>query len=352
MTQRNKNIAWCCSLLLLLAISLAALAQLPGTERTASDATSTTQRVPGSAETNAKPRRAPRKNPLNADRAYAMLERICAIGPRVSGTAGMLRQQEILKAYFAELGGQVSMQEFPATHPRSGKEVTLANMIVTWHPDRMDRVLLCAHYDTRPYPDRDPRLSNRRKPFIGANDGASGVALLAELGHHVKDLPPPVGVDFVLFDAEELVYSERRDPYFLGSEHFARQYRDDPPDHKYRYAVLVDMVGDKQLQIYQEKYSISWPDSRGLVRDIWATAKDLRVREFVSRSRYEVRDDHLALHDIAGIPACNIIDFDYPRPPGTSGSFWHTTMDTPDKCSGESLAKVGWVILEWLKRLQ
>jgi hypothetical protein len=217
--------------------------------------------------------------------------------------------------------------------------------------------MLCAHYDTRPFPDRDPRVANRRKPFIGANDGASGVALLAELAHHVASIDSPLGLDFVLFDAEELVYNDRRDKYFLGSEYFATQYRDNPPDHTYRYAVLVDMVGDRELQIYQEKHSLSWRDSRQLVRDIWDTAKRLGVREFVPRARYEIRDDHLALHDIAGIPACDIIDFDYPRPPGRNigtgkGSYWHTTMDLPDKCSGDSLAKVGWVILEWFNGLQ
>jgi hypothetical protein len=308
---------------------------------------------PAPARTNqARTRPAKVTNPLDADRAFAMLKRICEIGPRVSGTSGMARQQEILVAYFTEMGGQVALQEFTVTHPKTGKDATLKNLIVTWYPDRTERVLLCAHYDTRPFPDRDPRMSNRRKPFLGANDGASGVALLAELAHHIRDLESPLGVDFVLFDAEELVYNDRRDPYFLGSEYFAKQYVSDPPDHKYRYAVLVDMVGDKQLQIFQEKHSLSWPDSRPLVRDLWATAKRLGVREFVPRSRYEVRDDHLALHNIAGIPSCDIIDFDYPRAPGSSGSYWHTTMDTPDKCSGESLAKVGWVILEWFKGLQ
>ena len=110
------------------------------------------------------------------------------------------------------------------------------------------------------------------------------------------------------------------------------------------------MVGDRDLQIYQEKHSMSWRDSRPLVESIWRTAESLGVREFIPRRRYEIRDDHLMLHDIAKIPACDLIDFDY-GPPGTRISYWHTHEDTPDKCSGESLAKVGWVVWTWLEGL-
>ncbi len=158
-----------------------------------------------------------------------------------------------------------------------------------------------------------------------------------------------LGVDFVLFDGEELVFNEG-DEYFLGSSHFAREYLRNPPGHRYRCAVLFDMVADQNLQIYQEQHSMRWPDTRPLVLAIWRTARKLGVREFISAEGYLVRDDHLPLHEIAKIPACDIIDFDY-GPAVGRGSYWHTTQDTPDKCSALSLAKVGWVILEWLKTL-
>ena len=101
------------------------------------------------------------------------------------------------------------------------------------------------------------------------------------------------------------------------------------------------MVGDKDLQIHYEQHTMSWPETRPLVQEIWGTAQRLGVKEFIPRTKHLVRDDHLALRNIAHIPTCNIIDFDYP--------YWHTESDAPGRCSGESLAKVGWVVHEWLK---
>ena len=289
--------------------------------------------------------------PFDGERSYEMLKQICDLGPRFSGSPGMQRQQELLQAHFEQLGGQVSFQRFAVRHPLTGKEVPMANLIVKWHPDRQERILLCAHYDTRPFPDRDPDPRARRGKFIGANDGASGVAVLAEMGRWMPDLQSNYGVDFVLFDGEELVYDDNRDPYFLGSRYFAQKYISDPPDYRYRAAVLFDMVGDAQLELPQERHGLRWRDTRPMVNDIWATARRLGVTEFVARPGPEVRDDHLMLHDIAKIPACDIIDFDY-RKPGTRRNYWHTREDTPDKCSALSLAKVGWVVLEWLQNLQ
>jgi hypothetical protein len=288
--------------------------------------------------------------PFDGQRAFDMLKTICEIGPRVSGTAGMTRQQEILTEHFEALGGQVRMQPFSVRHPETGDAVEMANMIVHWHPDRKRRVLLCAHYDTRPFPDRDRDAAKRRDPFIGANDGASGVALLAELGQHMADFESKYGVDFVLFDGEELVYDDERDEYFLGSTHFAKDYRKSPPSYKYKYGVLFDMVADRDLNLYHERHSVGWRDTRVLVFGIWRTAQRLGVKEFINNAKYEVRDDHLPLHDVAGIPTCDIIDFDYG--PSRLNSYWHTTHDTPDKCSALSLAKVGWVTLSWLQGLK
>ena len=284
--------------------------------------------------------------PFNGERAFQYLKEICAIGPRVSGTEGMARQQAYLKAHFEKLGGRVSLQGFPVRHPQTGQQIQLANLIVQWHPDRKDRVLLCAHYDTRPFPDQDP--IDRRGLFVGANDGASGTALLCELGHEMAQLKTRVGVDFVLFDGEELVYDGNRDPYFLGSEHFAREYVANPPPHRYRAGILLDMVGDAQLQLYREVNSMRTPQSRQLTNDIWGIARDLGVREFLFGQGHEVRDDHLALNEIAKIPTTDIIDFDYPTSRGVS--YWHTTQDIPEKCSPLSLAKVGWVLKTWLER--
>jgi Peptidase family M28 len=290
------------------------------------------------------------RNPLDALRAYRYLQQICDIGPRISGTPGMEQLQQLLEKHFKQFGGEVTLQKFEADNPQGGAKVPMANMIVRWHPERKERILLCTHYDTRPLPDRDPDPVQRKQGvFLGANDGGSGTAIFMELAHLMPDLKSKSGVDFVLFDGEELVYTDR-DPYFVGSTWFAKQYAAAPPANKYRWGVLLDMVGDADLDIYEEPISVSWQDTKPLVDQIWATAGKLGVEEFIPRTRrgirhseleFAVRDDHLPLHNIAKIPTCDIIDFNYPA--------WHTADDTPRRCAPSSLAKVGYVIYEWLK---
>lgn len=286
---------------------------------------------------------------FDGQRAYEYLKQICALGNRMSGSPGMMQQQQLLEKHFVGLGAEVGFQRFRAKkHPLTGKPVSMANLIVQWHPESNERILLCAHYDTRPLPDREanPRRA-RNGVFLGANDGASGVAVLMELGRHVRDLPMNYGLDFVLFDAEEFIFDERRDKFFLGSEWFARQYRSHPPGHRYVAGVLLDMVGDAKLSIYQERQSATWADTRPLVKEIWGTANRLGVKEFIPRIGYPdaIRDDHVPLHEIANIPVIDVIDFEYPD---RSNRYWHTTADAPGRCSAESLGKVGWVMQEWL----
>jgi len=286
---------------------------------------------------------------FDGNRAYAHLKEICALGPRPSGSDGMARQQRLVADHFLKLKAKVKFQSFDAPHPRTGEPVAMNNLVVSWHPQAQERILLCCHYDTRPFPDRDPDpRAARSGVFVGANDGASGVAFLMELGRHIGAIQPRFGIDFVLFDGEELVYDDQRNEYFLGSRYFAQKYVEQPPRHRYNAAVLLDMVGDKHLQLFQERISLGWEDSRPLVESIWKKAQSLGVREFIAKGRYEIRDDHLMLHDIAGIPACDLIDFDY-ETPGSRRSYWHTEGDAPDRCSAESLAKVGWVVWEWLR---
>lgn len=275
--------------------------------------------------------------PFDGAKAYEYLKQVCQIGPRPSGSAGMEAQQKLLVEHFTKLGAKVRLQRFRARHPAGEADVPMANVIVEWHPESKERILICTHYDTLPFPMMD--RVNPRGRFVGANDGGSGTALLMALGHDMPGLKSHYGVDFVFFDGEEFVF-DHNDPYFLGSEFFATTYANEPPAHRYRWGVLLDMIGDADLQIYQERYSMWWPDTRPLVEEIWATARRLGVREFIAKRKHEVRDDHLPLHNIGKIPACDIIDFDYPA--------WHTMADTPERCSALSLAKVGWVVREWL----
>lgn len=279
--------------------------------------------------------------PFPGAQAYDYLKKLCQIGPRPSGSKGMEAQQKLLVDHFTNLGAKVELQQFQFPHPIDQKPVIMANVIVRWHPERAERVLLCTHYDTLPFPLRDPK--NPRGRFVGANDGGSGTALLMAMGHEMPKLPVALGVDFVFFDAEEFMFTENG-RFFVGSEYFATRHVQDKPPYRYRWGVLLDMVGDADLQLYQEATSVGWKDTKPLVADIWGVAAKLGVREFVPRVKHDVNDDHIVLHDQGKIPTCDIIDFDYPA--------WHTQADTPEHCSALSLAKVGWVLTEWLKTLQ
>jgi hypothetical protein len=285
---------------------------------------------------------APAEEAVSGARAMKHLVELCELGPRPSGSAAMAKQRELLVAHFRAAGAAVEGQAFQVRDRRTGDPVHMENLIITWHPDRRDRILLAAHYDTRPWPDRDP--VNPRGRFVGANDGASGTALLMELARFMPGLAGPVGVDFVLFDAEEYVV-DVGDPYCLGSNFFARQYAaaqaTGKARHRYRCAVVLDMVADRDLEIWQERNSLGWPESRPVVEELWGVAERLGERRFVSQPRHAVEDDHVPLRMIGRIPALDVIDFDYPQ--------WHTTADTPEHCAPESLEAVGRVVLEWLR---
>jgi hypothetical protein len=275
---------------------------------------------------------------LDPQRAYGYLVKLCRIGTRVSGSKGMEEQQTLLVEHFSALKAEAKFQSFDAPHPLYGNPVRMSNLIVSWNPKAKERIYIACHYDTRPFPDED--RNDPRGTFLGANDGASGVALLMELGHHMAKLKPTYGVDFVFFDGEELVF-QRTGKFFLGSEYFAKQYRDEPPAHTYVCGILIDMIGDKNLRLAQEKNSRKYAPE--LVDSVWAIGKQLGIKEFVPRVEYEVQDDHMPLNDIAKIPTIDIIDFDYPH--------WHTTQDTPQNCSGQSLVKVGRVLLAWMENV-
>jgi len=277
---------------------------------------------------------------IDPNRAWDYLTKVCNIGPRMSGSTGMEKQQELIVSHFEKLKTKVQFQTFDAVHPLNGKPVRMKNIVVSFHPAAKERVLICCHYDTRPFPDEERNPALRTQPFIGANDGGSGVALLMELAHHIPAIKPTYGVDFVFFDGEELVFGERG-TFFLGSEYFAKQYKESPPEYRYVYGVLVDMVADKDLNIFMERNSLKYAPE--LTASVWATARRLKVTEFKQEAGYEIRDDHLPLNEIARISTCDIIDFDYP--------YWHTTRDTQAACSRTSLFKVGRVLLAWLENV-
>jgi len=277
-------------------------------------------------------------------RAMGYLEEICKLGPRISGTEEMKKQQELIEKHFKDLDAKVVYQKFSARQVSRRQPTDMANLIVSWNPDRERRVIFCSHYDTRPIADQEDNRRNWTKPFVSANDGGSGVALLMELGHHMKALDTKVGVDFVFFDGEEYIFDPSRtggDHYFFGSDHFASEYKKSKGKTKYVAAILLDMIAGKEISFPAE--ANSFVKAGALVDDVWNVAKELKVKAFVERWGPEVQDDHLALLR-ADIPAIDIIDFSYPH--------WHKLSDTPENCSGESMAQVARVLSVWVQRVK
>jgi len=278
---------------------------------------------------------------FDGDRALAYLSTICDLGPRISGSEGMAKQQEFLQKHFEKHGAKVVLQKFDGKQPSRDKAVPMANMIVTWHPESKTRVIICGHYDTRPIADQETNVRDWTKPFASANDGTSSVAFMMELAHHMKDLKTELGVDFVIFDGEEYIHDKNRDKFFLGSDHFAAEYKKAKTGPKYKAGILLDLFAGKGAEYRVEDNSRLL--AGGLVEDVWKLAAELGVKSFVFEYGHHVLDDHIALNRV-GIPCIDIIDFDYDH--------WHRLSDTPDKCSAVSMANVAKVIMAWLQKVK
>jgi glutaminyl-peptide cyclotransferase len=288
--------------------------------------------------------------PFDSDRVMAYLKQLCDIGPRVSGTAGMTKQIELLTKHFEKHGGTVRKQTFEAKQRSQSAKVGMTNLIVSWFPDRPRRVILCSHYDTRPRAHEEPNRTDWVKPFVSANDGTSGVAMLMELAHTIGTLTTPVGVDFVLFDGEEYVFEPTGplgggDKFFFGSDHFADDYAASKATRKFTYeaAILFDLFAHPGAKFPAEEYS--YAKAPDLVTAFWTAAVAVRATSFQNLVGGGVQDDHLALNRV-GIPAIDVIDFDGYR------QHWHRLSDTPDKCDGKQIAEVARVTVRWLTTLR
>ncbi|MBN1349290.1 M28 family peptidase [candidate division KSB1 bacterium] len=264
--------------------------------------------------------------------AFDYLVKQCEFGPRDPGSAG---HQACLKFFISEFNKTaniVERQDFLFQIPQKNTTHLCTNIIAKYNPSEKQRILLCAHWDTRPWADLDPVISNRNKPIPGANDGASGVAVLLEIARHLKQSPPPIGIDIVLFDAEDAGLYGSDETWAIGSKEFAKSIAG-----RYfpQFGILLDMIGDKNLDIYIEKNSNR--AAPNVVQKVWDTAAQLGISEFIPVEKFLVSDDHVRLLDV-GIRCIDIIDFDY--------DVWHTMQDVPENCSPESLEKVGQVVLE------
>ncbi len=270
---------------------------------------------------------------FKGDRAYQYLKEQCQFGPRNPGSYGHQALKKYLLDFFSAYTNLVKSQDFIWEDTTENLRLELSNIIVSFYPGEKKRVLLCAHWDTRPWADKDSDPANNFTPISGANDGASGVAVLMELASIISKRKPRYGVDIVFFDAEDFGSDKHPDRWCLGSNYFSRNLG----EYKASFGILLDMVGDKDLQIYKEGYSNRY--AKDIVELVWRKAEKLSISNFRPEIKHFVIDDHLFLIQ-AGIPCIDLIDFDYP--------YWHTLQDTPDKCSPESLEKVGKVLLKVL----
>lgn len=257
---------------------------------------------------------------FDGERAYADVQTQVDFGPRIPGSPGHAQVQEWIRAELQSADWQVEIQKSEALgHP--------VENIMAKRSDEAPQIIIGAHYDSRMYADNDPDTGNHTKPVPGANDGASGVAVLLELARSLpKDTVP---VWLVFFDAEDNGNIAGWD-WILGSHEFVRNNPVTP-----RAVVIVDMIGDADLNIQRERNSNS-----GIMNQIWDVAKELGYDDrFLPGYKWSMIDDHSPFLE-AGIPAVDIIDFDYP--------YWHTMQDTADKVSAESLKAVGETLRRWV----
>lgn len=265
---------------------------------------------------------------FDGEAAFTLIETQCSFGPRNPGGPGHEAMLEWLVATLRSRADAVSVQRFVVAAPAGNVELT--NVIASFRPDERERVLLCAHWDTRAVAERDPDPAKRETPIAGANDGASGVAVLLELARVMAARGPAVGVDLVFFDGEDGGDGGGLGEWCLGSSYYAAHLGEYSP----RYAVVIDMVGDADLGIPKEPNSLS--AAPGVVERVWEAARAVGAESFGERSGPAMYDDHVPLIR-GGIPAIVVIDPHY--------RYWHTVEDTPDKCSASSLAEVGAVVV-------
>jgi len=280
---------------------------------------------------------------FNADSAYAFVAKQVAFGPRVPGTPAHARTAEYITRRLTEWGATVTVQEFDQT-TYDNTRVRLKNIIASFYPEKERRLLFAAHWDTRPFADKDK--SNPNGPMDGANDGASGVAVLMEIARVLGSASqqPEVGLDIILFDGEDWGERdhERRMPgpglqswYCLGSQYWAAHKH--KPGYSAYYGILLDMVGAKGGRFYREELSIRYAPS--IVDKVWNTARRLGYGQFFSNEvQSEIVDDHKFVTEIGRIPMINIVNYDPSI--GSFGTFHHTQDDNMDLISRENAGKL------------
>ena len=286
---------------------------------------------------------------FSADSAYQYVASQCDFGPRVPGSDAQKACAKWLQNELLRHGATVKLQEGEMT-AYNGTKLPVINIMGSFNPDAKMRVLLISHWDNRPFADNDPDPAKRKQPVMGANDGASGVGILLELARLCNEKLPQVGIDIFLTDAEDYgapddwkgTHDEKW--WALGTQMWCKQAARE--GYRAQYGILLDMVGSANATFYREYYSERYASS--FVNEIWQNAARLGYGDlFINQGGGGVTDDHVFVNRMLQIPCVDIID----TRTDTDGTFcpeWHTTYDTIDNISRETLGKVGRVLVSLL----
>jgi Zn-dependent M28 family amino/carboxypeptidase len=284
---------------------------------------------------------------FNADSAYKFVNTQVNFGTRVTNSKGHKACGDYLVAQLKRFGAEITEQK-ATLKAFDGTELQARNIVASFSPESENRILLFAHWDTRPFADQDPDEANHHTAILGANDGASGVGILLEVARAIQSKPTNVGVDIVFFDAEDYGDPEFAkdvppgDWWCLGSQYWSKHPHRE--GYKARYGILLDMVGAPDATFMKEGFSMNYAPE--VVEKVWSTARQLGYgKYFVDAKGGTITDDHVPVNQVAGIPSIDIIQFDKNSNTGF-GWYWHTTKDNMDNISKETLKAVGQTIME------
>jgi len=286
--------------------------------------------------------------PFNADSAYKFVAEQVAFGPRVPGSEAQKACAAYLAGTLRRFGAQVTEQKFQM-RAYNGEILDGINIIGAINPEANRRIILSAHWDSRPYADHDPDKKNHRTPIDGANDGASGVGVLLEMARAMQHTPPDVGVDIILFDLEDYGPPDDAqndqdggDNWGLGSQYWAKN----PHVYDYRaaYGILLDMVGASDAVFPMEGFSVYYAPH--IVRKVWNKAQSMGYESYFPQTQGTyVNDDHLYVNKYANIPMIDIIHQDLTSSNNAFFEYWHTLNDTMEHIDKATLGVVGEVVM-------
>ena len=286
---------------------------------------------------------------FSADSGFVFTQRQVDFGPRVPGTPAHKAGGNYLVSELKRFGASVIEQEMELKL-YNGKIISARNIIGSFQPENKNRVLLCAHWDTRPFADRDPNPANHRTPIDGANDGAGSCAVLLEIARQIQIKQPEIGIDIIFFDAEDWGVpsfergSYKDSGYCLGSEYWSKNPH--VKNYTARFGILLDMVSAPDAVFYKEFYSMK--HAANVVQKVWETAAKLgHGRYFINAMGGGIEDDHLQIIRNRQIPCIDIIHYD-PHSPTGFGTYWHTLNDNMSNVSKDTFQAVGETIIHVL----